>query len=51
MCLKKWAKELDICDAFEGTCNSYCWVNIGIWCLKNLFGKNFKRIKGKFGGQ
>ena len=26
--IKEFAKRTDICDAFEGTMNSYCWVNI-----------------------
>eukprot|EP00493_Phyllostaurus_siculus_P001006 UN01012 len=40
--LKEWAKRTYICDAFNGFCNSYCWVNIGIWFLRNKFQKNIR---------
>jgi len=45
--IKEFAKRTDICDAFEGTMNSYCWVNIGIWFLRNQFGKDIS-ISSKF---
>jgi len=35
--VKEWAKRMYVCDAFKGTINSFCWVNVGIWSLKMTF--------------
>eukprot|EP00494_Astrolonche_serrata_P033836 UN34105 len=48
LCLKGWAKQTRICDAFNGTVNSYCWVNIGIWFLKHAFGRHIRQVPKNF---
>jgi len=36
--IKEFAKRRRLCDAHRGSINSFGWVNIGIWFLKNKFG-------------